>query len=200
MKKKIIISALIITAITGTGFAATRAFFNARVKSTNSSFTVGTLDLSVDGKQEDVDNIVVAGIGESGDIAGGKTWTIKNIGSLPGKLYFKIDQLNNVENGCNRAEKTTETACESDNVGELGNALKATILVNDTEVITSKLANANQEDYATAWNTKPAVIIPAGGEAKITMNWSAGQNDYSNEIQSDSLTFDTIFDLVQITK
>lgn len=200
MKKKIIISALIITAIAGTGFAATRAFFNARVKSTNSSFTVGTLDLSVDGKQEGIDNIVVAGIGESGDIAGGKTWTVKNIGSLPGKLYFKIDQLSNVENGCNRAEKTTETTCESDNVGELGNVLNATILVNGTEVVNSKLANTNQEDYATAWNTKPAVIIPAGGEATITMNWNAGENDYSNEIQSDSLTFDTIFDLVQIKK
>jgi hypothetical protein len=200
MKKKIIISAIIIAAIAGTGFAATRAFFNARVRSTNSSFTVGTLDLSVDGKQEDVDNIVVAGIGESGNITGGKTWTIKNIGTLPGKLYFKLDQLNNVENGCNRAEKATETTCENDTVGELGNVLSTTILVNDSEIVTSKLGNTNQEDYATAWNTKPAVIIPAGGEATVTMNWNTTANDYGNEIQSDSLTFDTIFDLVQITE
>lgn len=201
MKKKIIISAILIAAIGSTGFAATRAFFNARVTSTNSSFTVGTLDLSVNGKQEGVDNIVVAGIGEEGNIEGGKTWTIKNTGSLPGKLSFKLDKLVNQENGCNRAEKADEPDCgtgDLGDLGELGGVLTTTVLSNGVEVTTSTLATANQNDYATAWNSKPAVIIPAGESATVTLNWSAAQSAYNNSIQSDSLTFDTVFDLTQI--
>ena len=198
MKKKILISLIVIAGVGTAGFAATRAFFNARVQSTDSTFTVGTLDLSVNDAQEAVDNFVVSGIGASGDISGGKTWTVKNIGSLPGKLYFSLANLANQENGCNRAEKATETACESDEIGELGGVVAVNVAVDGTTMVQSNLADASQDGYATQWNAQPEVIIPAGGSVDVTMNWNAGQNDYGNEIQSDSLTFDTVFDLVQL--
>jgi len=198
MKKKILVSLIVIAGVGTAGFAATRAFFRARVQSTDSSFTVGTLDLSVNDKQEAVDNFVVEGIGASGDISGSKTWTIKNVGTLPGKLYFSLSNLDNQENGCNRAETVDETTCADDNVGELGNVVDATVSVNGTIMVETALANTNQADYANQWNEKPEVIIPAGESVEVTMNWNASQADYDNSIQSDSLTFDTIFDLVQL--
>lgn len=198
MKKKILISLIIIAGVGTAGFAATRAFFRARVRSTDSSFTVGTLDLSVNDKQEAVDNFIVAGIGASGNIAGSKTWTVKNVGTLPGKLYFSLANLDNQENDCNRAEIADEAACEADTVGELGGVISAKVSVDGTTMVEQDLANSNQVDYATQWNAKPEVIIPAGESVAVIMEWNANQDDYSNSIQSDSLTFDTVFDLVQL--
>lgn len=199
MKKKVLISLFIIAGVGAAGFAATRAFFQSRVRSTDSSFTVGTLDLSVNDKQEAVDNFVVEGIGASGNITGSKTWTVKNVGSLPGRLFFSLANVNNQENGCNRPEKADEANCEADNIGELGEVISVKVSANDTAMVESKLANTNQADYATQWNEKSEIVIPAGESIKIVMEWNANQNDYNNSIQSDSLTFDTIFDLVQLT-
>ncbi len=198
MKKKILISLIIIAGVGTAGFTATRAFFRARVRSTDSSFTVGTLDLSVNDKQEAVDSFVVEGIGASGDISGSKTWTVKNVGTLPGRLYFSLANLDNQENGCNRPEISDEPACESDIIGELGGVIDAKVSANGAIMAESVLANANQNDYSTQWNLKPEVIIPAGQSIEVVMEWNAGQDDYNNSIQSDSLTFDTVFDLVQL--
>ena len=198
MKKKILISLIIIAGVGTAGFAATRAFFRARVQSTDSSFTVGTLDLSVNDKQEAVDNFVFAGIGASGNIAGSKTWTVKNTGTLPGRLYFSLANLDNQENDCNRAEIADESTCEADSIGELGGVISAKVSVDGTTMVEQKLANANQADYAAQWNAKPEIIIPAGESVSVVMEWNANQNDYNNSIQSDSLTFDTVFDLVQL--
>jgi hypothetical protein len=32
----------------------------------------------------------------------------------------------------------------------------------------------------------------------ITMSWATGEDEYGNEIQSDSLTFDTVFQMIQL--
>lgn len=200
MKKKILISLIIIAGVGTAGFTATRAFFRARVRSTDSSFTVGTLDLSVNDKQEAIDSFVVEGIGASGDISGSKTWTVKNVGTLPGRLYFSLANLDNQENGCNRPEISDEPACESDTIGELGGVIDAKVSANGAVMIESALANSNQNDYSTQWNLKPEVVIPAGQSIEVVMEWTAGQDDYNNSIQSDSLTFDTVFDLVQLVK
>jgi predicted ribosomally synthesized peptide with SipW-like signal peptide len=76
MKIKIYISLLIIALVGGLGYAATQAFFTARETSTDSKFTVGTLDLSVNDQKDVIDPLIVTGVGASGDIAGGKEWTI----------------------------------------------------------------------------------------------------------------------------
>jgi len=198
MKKKILISLIVIAGVGTAGFTATRAFFRARVQSTDSSFTVGTLDLSVNDKQEAVDNFVVEGIGTYGDISGSKTWTVKNVGSLPGRLYFSLANLDNQENGCNRAETADEATCADDSIGELGGVVNTKVSVDGTSMVETTLANANQDEYATQWNAQPEIIIPAGESVEVTLEWSAGQADYDNSIQSDSLTFDTVFDLVQL--
>lgn len=201
MKKKIFISLLVIAiAGSGVGLLVTRAFFTDRETTTGNKFTVGTLDLEVGGVNgQSAESFIIEGIGESGDIGGGKTWTVKNIGTLPGRLYFRLQNVVNEENGCNEPEKVTEPACDTDNDGELGGVIKTKVTLDGTEVIVDKtLATASQAEYGTSWNALSQVVIPPGQSKTVGFSWSASENDYGNEIQSDSLKFDIDYNLVQM--
>jgi predicted ribosomally synthesized peptide with SipW-like signal peptide len=205
MKKRIFLSLTIVAVVGGLGFAATRAFFTARVKSTDSQFTVGTLDLTVDGAQQTAaEKFIVEGIGASGDIKAEKVWNIKNTGSLPGKLYFKLENMNNLENGCNQAEKNLEPACADDTKGELGNVMPVHIYLDGVEMATSLLTDAEVNTNNTIgklWTTKSdteTTVIQPGATRVVKMAWNVGQDAYDNKIQSDSLSFDTVFDLEQL--
>jgi predicted ribosomally synthesized peptide with SipW-like signal peptide len=200
MKSKIYVSLVIIALVGGLGYAATQAFFTARETSTDSKFTVGTLDLSVNDQKDVVDPFIVSGIGASGNISGGKEWTVKNIGTLPGRLFFSLENLKNQENDCNKPEKQTEAECEANEDGELGSVITAKVSVDGTEYVSSTLETANQAVFGDTWKTKPNVVIPAGGQATIRMEWNTPQEAYDNRIQSDSLSFDAHFDLEQLKK
>lgn len=198
MKKKVYISLVIIALVGGLGYAATQAFFTARETATGSTFTVGTLDLSVNDDKDVIEPFIVAGIGASGNISGGKEWTVKNIGTLPGRLFFSLADLTNLENGCNKPEKQLEPECEADNLGELGSVITANVSVDGTPYVSSTLETANEGVFGSTWRTQPNVVIPAGGSATVRMEWNTPQTDYDNSIQSDSLTFTTHFDLEQL--
>lgn len=187
-----------ISLVGGLGYAATQAFFSARQTATGSNFTVGTLDLSVDGKQSAIDPFIVEGIGESGDISGGKEWTVKNIGTLPGRLFFSLSNLNNQENGCNQPEIGDEPECTLDENGELGNVITASVKVDGTEYVSSNLATVNQSVFGETWESKPNIIIAPNSQVVVRMEWSTPQEAYNNSIQSDSLSFDTNFVLEQL--
>lgn len=202
MKKKILLSVLIIAAISGATFAATRAFFTDRETTTGNQFTVGTLDLSVDGNNgTSAEPFVIEGIGESGDISGGKTWTITNEGSLPGRLFFRLADLVNNENGCNEPEAIVDATCTNPGPGEgeLGGVITVNVYVDDVLQASSTLATADQDTIGTAWTTTITPIIIPGGQSKtVKIDWATGQDAYGNEIQSDSLTFNAVFDLEQL--
>jgi len=201
INRKILISLVLITAFGGLGYAVTQAFFTDRETVTGSKFTVGTLDMAVGDENGTINQpFVVTNIGASGNIADGKTWQIKNVGTLPGRLFFKFDNVVNAENGCNEPELATETTCEADNVGEVGQTLKVKVSLDGTDVLSGKtLSGADASTYGPAWSELPSVIIPAGGSKTVGVSWSASENDYGNEIQSDELSFDAVFNLVQLT-
>jgi len=214
MKRKILLSAFIISLVGGGGYAASQALFTDTETGTDSSFTVGTLDMDIDGNNGDptaFDNFAVTNIGADGTVSGGKTWTINNTGSLPGNLTFALASLANAENGCNEPEALSDVTCANPGPteGELGEAMTVTVLLDDdgatgpnpaTTVVTSDLATANQGVYAADWNTNAGTVeIPAGGSVDVTMNWETDPSSYGNEIQSDSLGFDVSFVLEQVT-
>lgn len=208
-RRKIIISTLIIAAV-GTGaYYGTTALFTDTEETTDSTFTVGTLDMDVDGNNgQEFEKFTITDIGADGTVSGGKTWTINNVGSLPGKLSFSLADLDNLENGCNEPElnDSDDTTCgdTGSGEGELGDAMTVTVLLDDGDgdetIVTSNLANASVGEYATQWNSNAGdVIIPAGDSVTVTMNWETDPASYGNEIQSDSLTFDVAFTLEQQT-
>jgi predicted ribosomally synthesized peptide with SipW-like signal peptide len=201
MKKKILLSVLIVAAVSGITYTVTQAFFTDRETTTGSTFTVGTLDLSVGG-ENGTDAFVIEGIGASGDISGGKTWTITNEGTLPGRLFFRLANVVNYDNGCNEPEAIFDNTCGNTGPGEgeLGDVITARILVDNILQTSSTLATANQDTIGADWRngTVAPIVIEGGASKTFSIEWATGQDEYDNRIQSDSLGFDVIFDLEQI--
>jgi|GEM_PF-255924 len=198
--KKQWISIALITLVSTAGLAGTWAFFTATRTTSDNTFTAGTLDLSVTGDNNIANEpFVIENIGATGNIDGTKTWTIENTGSLPGKLLARITNLANQENGCNDQEKGTELGCDADAEGELGGVVTLNVALNGTDVVSSTLASDQVLKIGDDWNnTMAPVILQAGDTVTVTLHWATGENDYGNEIQSDSLSFDTVFQLIQI--
>lgn len=202
MKPRILLSLLIIIAAIGGTFLATRAYFQATGTAAGSKITAGTLDMTVGGAQGSaLENFIADNIGNVGDVTGSKTWTVKNTGTLPGRLYFRIQDVVNDENGCNQPEGLVDTTCDDPGPGqgELGKALVFNVYLDGVLVKSTNLETANQDAVKTAWNALPKVMIPAGATKEVKIEYLAGENDYGNEVQSDSISFNTRFDLVQDT-
>lgn len=198
---RFLLGIVIIGAVSGITVVATRAFFTDTEQSTGSQFTVGTLDLDVGGANgTNVEPFVIENIGQEGNIAGEKVWVVNNTGSLPGRLYFSLDNVVNNENGCNEPEAIVDTTCDNPGAeqGELGNVVVAKVFLDNVEKASANLTSATSSQIGDTWASSDAMIIPAGGSVEVKMTWATDQDAYGNEIQSDSLSFDTIFDLVQI--
>lgn len=214
MKKRVFLSVLIIGAVMTGTFLVTRAFFRDTETATGSKITTGTLDMTVNGANGTVvEPFIVSNIGAEGNIASTKVYTIHNAGTLPGRLYFRTQDYVNNENGCNEPEALIDTNCGTDAIGtglgELGGVLDFKVELADgqnpadnaySNIITTDLASATEGDVQASWNALPEVMIPAGGYKTIRIGYSATENDYDNRVQSDSVSFNTRFDLVQQTQ
>lgn len=212
MKKKLLLFLLVAASLLGGGYALTQALFSDTEESGTNTITAGTLNMTVGGADGTAfDNIVVNNIGVDGTVSGQKEWTIVNTGSVPGTLKMQLNDIVNIENGCNEPEAIVDTTCATpgNGEGELGGVITAAVQLDKdgvgtgqsyAAVVNSTLATANQPAYASQWDTNAGVVtIPAGGQVKVRMDWSNNPATYGNEIQSDSLTFGVQFDLTQVT-
>ncbi len=212
MKKKLLLFLLVAASLLGGGYALTQALFSDTETSGTNTITAGTLNMTVGGADGTAfENIVVENLGVDGTVSGQKEWTIINTGSVPGTLKMQLNDIVNIENGCNEPEALADTTCATpgNGLGELGGVITTAVQLDRdggesaesyTSVLTSTLATANQAAYATQWNTNAGVVeIPAGGQVKVRMDWENDPATYGNEIQSDSLTFGVQFDLTQVT-
>lgn len=204
MKKQVAMSLLVISVVCVTTFQATKAYFTDSAKSLGSNFTVGTLDLEVGGANgTNVEPFVINNIGADANTTGGaKTWTVTNKGTLPGRLYFKLENIINKENGCNNPESKADTTCANpgDGEGELGNLITAKIYLADQLITTTNLSPTSQITINNTWNNLAPVIVQPGQSSQIKLEWNMAIDGYGNEIQSDSLGFDVGFDLVQVAQ
>jgi hypothetical protein len=208
--KKLLAAAVLVPVVGLAGYQAynfTSALFTDTETSTTNTFAAGTLNMTVGGEDGHAfENFDISNIGASGVVSGGKEWTITNTGTVPGYLTFKLNDVTNLENGCNEAEKATESACEADTNGELGDYTHVTVQLDrdgdgqyDETVVTSDLADDSESEYASQWNTNAApVLVDRGKSVKVKMNWSTDPNEYDNRIQSDSLSFGIQYDLTQV--
>lgn len=213
MKKKLLLFLLVAASLLGGGYALTQALFSDTEESGTNTITAGTLNMTVGGADGTAfENIVVENLGVDGTVSGQKEWTIVNTGSVPGTLKMQLNDIVNLENGCNEPELKADTTCASpadDLKGELGGVITTAVqLDKDGEgatesyaaVVNSTLATANQAAYASQWDANAGVVtIPAGGQVKVRMDWANDPATYGNEIQSDGLTFGVQFDLTQVT-
>lgn len=198
-KKKLWLSVVIITAVAAAAIGGSYAFFTAQRTAAQNKFASGTLDLSVTGNNNVVNEpFVVENLGENANISGTKTWTIKNTGTLPGRLLVRLNNVVNEENGCNDQEKGTEPNCDQDNEGELGGVITANVALDGVDKVSSTLATSQQSKIGDDWNALEPIIIPANGEKTVTIHWATSETGYGNEVQSDSIKFDSVFRLIQL--
>lgn len=190
-------SVSIIVAVIAAGIAGTYAYFTARRTVSTNRFTAGTLDLNVTSNGQVNEPFVIENIGENGDISGSKTWTVRNTGSLPGRLLVRLQSVVNEENGCNDPEKETEPVCESDTEGELGGVITANVSLDGTDQVSSTLATSQQAKVGTDWNALTPIILQPNQTRTMGINWATSEDAYGNEIQSDSVKFDAVFRLIQ---
>jgi len=206
-EKKVIQSIFIISfTLAIVGFTLTQSLFRDSETSDTSTFVVGTLDMEVLGPGgKAAETIEVLNIGSSGVVSGGKTWVIKNVGTLPGELTMGIESLSNNENGCNEPESLVDSSCENPGAGqgELGAVVATQVFIQDGNhpdpIISSNLSNAAANQYSLQWHANAGTItIPAGGVLEVSLQWTTEAQSFENEIQSDSVIFDVIFDLQQV--
>lgn len=195
--KRLVLSILLIVLVAGGAIAGTYAFFTAQRTASTNRFTAGTLDLNVTSNSVANEPFVIDNVGTNGDISGEKTYIVKNTGSLPGRLYLRLQNVNNEENGCNDQESAVEPNCAADNIGEMGNVIAMNVDLDGTQVATTNLATANQAALGTQWSALAPIILQPNEQRTVRVHWAAGENDYDNSIQSDSVAFDMNFRLIQ---
>jgi len=201
MNKKIWYSISLIMIVATGASIGTYSYFTADRTTSANKFVVGTMDLDISANGNKLEPFVVENIGSDPNISGTKTWTIKNTGSLPGRLLLSLKNLSNLENGCNDQEKLADPTCDEPNKeGDLGKAVILKMSLDGQEKAESNLATANADKIGTAWANSEAVILQPGEEKQLSADWSADINSYGNEIQSDSVQFDIDFRLIQLVK
>lgn len=199
MKKNVWYSITLIIIVATSATIGTYAYFTAERTTSASKFVAGTMDLDVSANGNRLEPFVIENIGNSSTISGSKTWTIKNTGSLPGRLLVGLQNLSNLENGCNDQEKKADPTCEeATKKGNLGDVIILKMSVDNEEKVSSSLSASTADKVKTDWENLAPMILQAGEEKQITAYWEADGNSYGNEIQSDSVQFDVNFRLVQV--
>ena len=204
---KLIKSVFVISCVGVVGFLATQALYTDRETSQTANFVVGTLDMSVSGENnKQTESLSVSGVGAEQNVSGAKTWIIHNTGTLPGSFSLDIKNVRNFENGCNEPESLEDSTCENpgDGQGELGKKITIALAMKqgseEKTVYTSTLGLDQAEQYQTLWEQGAGkVVVPAGKELTIRLNWSAAEQVLGNDVQGDSATFDLIFNLKQVS-
>lgn len=198
--KKIFLSLAIIITVASSSFLLTKAYFSDRKVSSGNKFTIGTLDLQVgDSQNSQVEPFVISDLGD-GQISGQKTWKIKNIGSLPGQFIALLSNIINNENGCNTPESTVDQTCDNPGFGQgdLGDLIGVKLYFDNVLKITFPLNQEGIIQLESYWSDdKNNIVLVPGQESELKIEWFE-QNEYGNEIQSDSLSFDFNFNLQQV--
>jgi predicted ribosomally synthesized peptide with SipW-like signal peptide len=198
MNTKVGYSIAAIVVVGSLAAGGTYAYFTATRTTSANRFAAGTLDLDVAANGNKLEPFVIENLGDNANISGTKTWTIKNTGSLPGRLLVRLQNVINTENGCNDQEKAADPTCEAPGKqGDLGNVITLNVALDGTDLVSSTLATNQQSKVGTDWSALPFIILQAGEERTVTAHWAADENSYGNEIQGDDVQFDMNFRLIQ---
>ena len=198
MNKKIWYSISLIIIVASSASIGTYSYFTADRTTSANKFVAGTLDLNVSANGNKLEPFVVENIGNNPTISGSKVWTVKNTGTLPGRLLINLQNLSNLENGCNDQEKLADPSCEEANKsGNLGKVIILKMSLDGQEKTSSTLDNENFTKTGTDWGKLSPIILQPGEEKEVSAYWAANPGSYGNEIQSDSVQFDISFRLVQ---
>lgn len=182
---KILKSLSLIVAVAAVAGGATYAYFSDTETSDGNSVTAGTLDMKVDDKDDPLIEKVTFENAKPGDTIT-KTWKVKNVGSIPGKVTVKIKNVVDNDNGCTEPEVPAEVAeygsasC-GNGQGELSSYLRTQVLQSH---VNYTYADWGISDYhANGMTGKHRTMALYGGlkyQENLPMGGllSLGHNDY----------------------
>ena len=183
MNKKILASIMVVGLLALAMGWGTYSYFSDTETSTSNTFTAGTLDLKVDGKDNPLPVYFnVANVKPSD--SGFKIIALKNDGTIEGKAHIHIKTVANTE-GANPEPETDKTE-----PGDLGQYLQIQI----------KFDGAVKVDW-TAINSLNSVknelgTLSGGTEKNVEISWKV-EGTVGNDIMGDIVTFDIEFILEQ---
>jgi len=205
MNKRFLVSLSVIGVVAAIAIGGTIAYFNDIETSAGNTFTAGTLNLKV-GDEDPTSWSYYAEDIKPGD-EDKEFVTIQNTGTTDGYLHITFANLVNDEMGCTEPEGDVDLTCDNPgaNQGELAKNLDILIYIDensdedfdlggDTLVYQGKARGILQGDlfnYSLPTGTlkKDEFVL----ERKL-------DSSVGNEIQTDSVQFDIVFELTQNKK
>jgi predicted ribosomally synthesized peptide with SipW-like signal peptide len=200
--KRIILGLVTILLVSAGVYSATQAYFSDTETSTGNTFTAGTIDLTVGGKEG---TEVVHVVKDNMKPQPGYTYQgynnqfmLKNVGNLPGVVSWKIKNLQNFENGCNEPESASGDVTCGTNDGELGQYTWVKWSENDTHLGWAGSTMFNPLNTADGVTVTGPTLAP-GQEfgAYMWLDFPYRTDNLENRAQSDSMSFDIEFTLTQ---
>ncbi len=190
MNKKILASIFVIGVLAFAMGWGTYSWFSDTETSSGNTFTAGTIDLKVDGKDDPLGAYFNIGNVKPGD-SGSKTIALKNDGTIGGTAKIHIKNVANTE-GTN-PEPETDTA----EPGDLGKYLVLKIWYDaegdgfeaDDLIVTDEVNDLNSVSTTLG-------SLGAGLTRNVKIDWEL-PSGVGNDIMGDIVTFDIEFSLVQ---
>ncbi len=200
MNTKIILSLVVIFAVSAIAVGGTVAYFSDTGTSTGNTFTAGTLDLNVDGQNINVVKFTVANTVPGASGTG--TYILNNVGNINGFIDLENISVTDDDNGCNSAETAAGDITCGPGGGELGANINVDLFVDannngifdggDTTIYTGSTLSG------IALNYPLNLPLNAAATTYITLNWNI-PTSVGKIIQSDSSSLNLSFELGQTT-
>ena len=196
--KKILLSLVTLLAVGSIAARATTAYFSDTETSTGNTFSAGSLDLTVDGKNgENVIKWTLTNLRPGNQPLG--RYTLNNSGSVNGYLNLSKIALTSKENECLEPE-TGDPTCGATDPGELQDVLGFTLFwdndcnnwvgTGDVKIYDGLLANVP----ASISVNRP---LNAGASQCLSAQFNWWNTPIDNLAMSDGVTLDLEFDLTQ---
>lgn len=141
---------------------------------------------------------ILDNLGENANFGGERSWIINNKSKQAKILYIGLENLVNLENGCNDQEKYVQPNCDQlGKEGDFGRIIHLKIALDGLDRVESTLETSQEGKIAKDWAALPKVVLQPKEKKIITAHWTVDENQYGNEIQSDSVRFDISFQLAK---
>jgi len=181
ISKKILASIVVVGMLAFAIGWGTYSLFSDTETSSGNTFTAGTLNLKVDGKDDPLGAYFTVSNVKPGD-SGSRNIELKNDGSLAGKAYIHFKNVVDSPGTTPEPEPTPDT-------GELSQNLKIKVSNSTHTIVDDFLFNIKSNSYLLG-------TIAGGGTLTVTIEWSI-PSDVGNVIMGDTVTFDIEFSLQQ---
>jgi predicted ribosomally synthesized peptide with SipW-like signal peptide len=214
MDKKILVSVMVIGLVAALAGAGLYAYFSDTETSGENTFQAGTLDLKVGGQDDpNVAHVTIDNIKPGWSMAT-YSWRVKNTGNLPGLLWFEVTPIINKDNGVTEPELGAPGE-DGTEAGELG----ANIVVSKLNVYDGgagytrlRIGSPSGPEFSHgkynlnylgglklyALTGSDLGILDPGEDEELCLVLSL-PSTVGNCVQGDSVEFDIIFHLEQIT-